>query len=86
MTYTDMWTNINTPSPNKNQVKNPYKNLNDMEWGYIDALAFAIAHWPADRKCLPDGAIHTHSGDTSTCHYQYVLNIYSDLHIKEYGE
>lgn len=83
MTYTEMWASMDAPT----KPDNHYKNLTANESGYFEGLAIALAHWPEDRKCPPEGIIqHTHNGNTDVCRYQYILDIYNDLHVKECGK
>ena len=84
MTYTEMWSSLSSP---KTKTQKPYKNLTPKESGYMDALALVIEHWPEEYQ---SSDLDTHGyikGDSCySCLYQFVLNIYSELHTKECGE
>jgi hypothetical protein len=65
-----------------------YKNLTYEDSILFETLTMVIAHWPEDRKC--PGPEHWHFVGTNMashnqCHYQFILQQYNTLHMKEYG-
>jgi hypothetical protein len=84
MTYTDIWTSLGNPTTETAAL---YRNLTLQEAGYMNALTLAIAHWPLEYQCSDTVShIHIKGDDQYECHFQFVLNAYSELHTKEYGE
>ncbi len=83
MSYTEMWTSFQDL---RNSIP---KQATSWKLGYMEGLALAIVHWPADRQCKIVGK-HFHEYQDGykeiVCYYQFVLNAYNELHTKEYGE